>query len=161
MNPPTADAISVLRETLGSGMRVRMPATGLSMRPFIHAGEHVAFAPCHKGKPTRGEILLVRQSSGELLLHRVVRVDETGVYLRGDAQVFTEGPFSSEQIIARATGVVRNGRFIRLDRGPRRWVARLWHLTLPLRSLIVPPLRLLKRAWPASRRVKPSTHPPA
>jgi hypothetical protein len=66
--------------------------TSASMRPLIRPGDAVAL---QLARPRPGDIILVGQDA-TLLLHRVLRLDATGLWLGGDATVSWEGPFADQ-----------------------------------------------------------------
>jgi hypothetical protein len=78
--------------------------TSASMRPLIRPGDAVEL---HLARPRPGDIILVGQDA-TLLLHRVLRVDVTGLWLGGDATVSWEGPFA-DQAWPVVTAVRRHG----------------------------------------------------
>lgn len=145
MNDSMQPVVPVMRHVLAGGLRVRARVTGTSMRPFVCDGELMEFVAQGAEMPRPGQILLVRTADGALVLHRVSRTDGSRFYMRGDAQAFEEGPLVPEQVIARGTGIVRNGRLVPLDIGILRLTGHLWRIALPVRLSLIVPLRTARR----------------
>ncbi len=145
------DLMPVVRDALARGQHVRFTATGSSMAPFLRHGDVVEVAPLDSA-PTVAEVLLVRCPGGLYVLHRVVRVDGRGVYLRGDAQATVTGPFAVDQVLGRAVAAARGEHVWSLRDGPAWHLARLWCATWPLG-----PSLLAVRRWLCGQRQAPAT----
>jgi hypothetical protein len=64
-----------------------------SMVPLIRPGDAV---DVQLASPRLGDIILVGHD-GHLLLHRVLRIDDAGLWLGGDATASWEGPFPIQE----------------------------------------------------------------
>lgn len=129
MKVTSVDIVPLVREALQRGGRVRLTATGMSMRPFIRSGDVVELAAVTDDMLTPGTVALVETAEGQYVLHRITRRTADGVFTRGDANFHEEGPFSPAAVVARATGVLRGERVKPLDTGVRMLLARVWHAT--------------------------------
>ena len=97
--------------------------SGDSMRPALYAGDLVVVA--RRISPTKGEIALLEEAGGRLVLHRVVRVDPDGsMRTKGDAND-SDDPESvrSDAVRGKVVLVIPVGRVIRRwhDRTPLRY----------------------------------------
>lgn len=125
------DLISVVRPTLMEGRRVRMVVKGTSMLPFIRNGDAVELAPVDCA-PVIGDAVLAQVAVGRYVVHRVVRADQDGVWLRGDSQRVAEGPVPATSVLGMVVAVCRGRRRSAMDRGPWSWLGRLWVSGHPL-----------------------------
>ena len=60
----------------------------------------------------RGDVVLYRRENGMLVLHRIYKIGQDGLYLLGDHQTAIEGPVRREQVKGKMTGMVRDGRYM-------------------------------------------------
>ncbi len=127
------ELMPILCAALQRGQHVRMTVTGGSMRPFLRAGGIAELEPIGSA-PLVGDVLLVRCGSGpgRYVLHRLVRVEGEKLFIRGDAQEYSDGPFAQEDILGRVVEYCSNGRVRRLDSGVYRFLGRAWLLCFPL-----------------------------
>jgi phage repressor protein C with HTH and peptisase S24 domain len=101
---------------LRSGGRERLTLRGDSMAPTFTAGDVLEVAPLD-GAPRPGEVV-VAAHGGVLVAHRVLRVDGSAVWLRGDAARAADPPLPIGAVIGRVVGSRRR-------MGLRRIVRRL------------------------------------
>ena len=91
--------------------------------------------------PAAGEMVLVQCPEERYVLHRVVRLESDGFFLRGDAQAHCIGPFKQSAILGRAAKSYHRGRIRAHDRGAWRTAGLIWIHCGPLGS------RLLATDW--------------
>lgn len=127
------ELMPIICAALKRGQRVRLTVTGGSMRPFLHAGGIAELEPVDSA-PLVGDVLLVRCGSepGRYVLHRLVRVEGEKLFLRGDAQEYSDGPFAQKDVLGRVVEYCSKGRVYRLDSGLYRFLGRAWLLCFPL-----------------------------
>jgi len=109
---------------------LRFTAGGRSMHPLIKDGDTLTIEPVDPQRLRVGDVAFYRPSDSRVVVHRVVgKLFQNGrlVFLiRGDA---SDGPCEvvpAERILGRAVLLERNGRAVRLDRGPARLAGILW-----------------------------------
>ena len=129
------ELMPVIEVALKRGQRVRMTVAGGSMRPFMRGGDIVELERVDS-PPLVGDVLLVRSGSApeRYVLHRVVRVEGGGFFIRGDAQTVSEGPFALEDVLGRVIRRHAKGRVHRFDSGFWHYLGRAWLLWFPLSS---------------------------
>lgn len=125
-------------ELLAQGDSISLTVSGSSMAPFICGGRDQVRLVGITTPPVRGDIVFFKRSSGQYVMHRIVRRLPSGDYvLLGDAQQQTEAPIASEQIFAKVIQVCRKGKWI----GPKslwwRFFAGAWLMLLPLRPALL------------------------
>lgn len=102
-----------IAQLVESGERVLIRVKGNSMRPFIRGGkDFVALEKPGNTSFKRGNILLVRLAGGQYVLHRIERLTESSIKLRGDGNISLFESCSYENVIAEATEVKKEGRSI-------------------------------------------------
>lgn len=140
------DIIWLAEELMDKGKRVRITVTGMSMYPFLR--EHkdsVELIRCDFQKISRGDIILIRDDSQEYVLHRIFRRKRDCVFINGDAQQWTEGPFYPEQVIAKVMAVWRGESYIQCSGWKWKALTRLWMLAYPFRSILISAYRIFYR----------------
>lgn len=137
--------VDALRELVLEGKEVSMRIWGGSMTPFLgHDRDTIYFE-----KPDRplkaGDMVFYQRDNGQFVMHRILKVKETGYYICGDAQTFIEGPIREEQIFARITKATRKGKLITdgdfwwdFFKGP-------WRYLRPVRPVILKMYGLIRR----------------
>lgn len=104
---PAPALLTTVREVLQAGGAAWLVVSGWSMTPLIRPGDRVLLERCASVRA--GDIILA-DYQGRPVLHRVVRITDHGVFMRGD-----NGP-AEGRAIDRAAIV---GSAVLLDRGPR------------------------------------------
>lgn len=124
----------LVKEILDGGKRIKMTVTGRSMYPFLRdMKDSVELTGIDFEDIQPGDIVLVLNSSGQYVLHRVVVKEEDCFYILGDAQVSMEGPIMPDQVLAVVTKVWSRGLEIDCDSLLWRKAASFWMSLLPLR----------------------------
>jgi signal peptidase len=127
---PARELMPVVRAALERGQRVRMTVNGGSMAPFLFDSDTVELEPTRKLR--LGDMVLVRTETERYVLHRIVRMDGAAFFLRGDAQSWSEGPFTAEAVLGRVTIAWRKGRLRNLEHSLWRLAGLLWMKADPL-----------------------------
>ena len=96
-----ADAIEVIDEILAGGGEFRMFPKGTSMLPLIVQGKDSVVLKRNTDVPAKKhDIAFYRRTSGQFVLHRVMRIEKDGTYtMCGDNQFDLEKGIKREQII--------------------------------------------------------------
>lgn len=107
-NGSIAEMLPLMQEVLQGGGEFRLFPMGTSMYPLLRQGKDsvilVALDVVRKG-----EIYLYRRSNGDFVLHRLIRIAEDGLLtFRGDNQTVEESGIRRDQIIARASKILRD-----------------------------------------------------
>ena len=115
------------------------------MYPFIDPRrDEVVLAGIEDGSALRrGDVVLYRRENGMLVLHRIYKIGQDGLYLLGDHQTAIEGPVRREQVKGKMTGMVRDGRYMEVGNPGYRMLSVVWlWLRPPRRAIMVPAARL-------------------
>lgn len=133
----TREYVSVLRDLVREGKEVSMIISGNSMSPFlIHERDSICFkAPWRE--PRRGDMVFFERSTGQFVMHRILRKKPEGYYIIGDAQKDVEGPVEQEQIFAIITKACRKGKWLKPGDFWWEFFEHVWLRVIPLRRVLV------------------------
>ncbi len=116
---------------------VQLTSHGVSMYPFIKAGDKCLFKAVEPNGLSEGDVILYRTVDDNLVGHRVVQIicdQQEVLYLcKGDANRYPDPPIPFGNVLARLVVVQRRQKTIYLDSNIRR----LWSwavLRMPLVS---------------------------
>jgi len=127
------DLLELATEILGRGERLRFRAFGFSMTPFICDGDLIEVEPIALDQVATGDILLLRDSQGGLLVHRVIcrHLKRPWLLTKGDALSGPDKPAQADQILGRVAALHRDGRLIDLRSLSQRLRGWTWARTSP------------------------------
>ena len=132
------ELLPVIEQTLASGGTVRLPITGTSMLPLLVAGRDTVVLGAVGGPLQKYDLPLYRRADGAFVLHRVVAVEQPGVYtMCGDNQWVKEPGVRQAQLIGRVERICRRGREFPVTAARYRAYCRLWALLWPVRRYLV------------------------
>lgn len=112
---------------------------GYSMYPlFVPSRDMAVITKADTTTLKRGDVVLYRRwdSSGILVLHRIVRITKEGFYLVGDNQTHIEGPLQAEQIHGKLIQIIRKGKTISTENIVYRVLSWTWLCLRPVRRPI-------------------------
>ena len=92
------EQIYEIEPLLKAGACIQIYPQGYSMYPFIDPRrDEVVLAGIEEGSALRrGDVVLYRRENGMLVLHRIYKIGQDGLYLLGDHQTAIEGPVRRE-----------------------------------------------------------------
>jgi len=139
-----------IEKLLQEGNNISIRPQGYSMYPTLVPGRDEAIIEPLSGKTLRrGDVVLYRrgkEEGGILVLHRIQKVKQEGIYLVGDNQKTVEGPLHQEQIKGIMAGMNRKGKYIAVTNPAYRLAVGLWLLLRPVRPLISKMVAGIKKA---------------
>lgn len=109
MNKEISVVMEEVRRMTGSGMKVVLPVSGFSMRPFIRGGRDSVELYRLSGPLRIGDVVLAWADGTHYVLHRVVEMSGERLTLEGDGNVGLQEHCTVADVIARGEWVV-NGR---------------------------------------------------
>ncbi len=111
---------------------------GRSMRPFLEDGRDKAMLQLPNGPWHVGEPVLAEITPGHFVLHRIVKMDQGKVTLRGDGNLSDEH-CNEADIRARAVAFIRKGRTKPDYITGRKWriYSWLWTRMFPIRRYLL------------------------
>ena len=136
--------VPLIVEVTESGGEFELYPRGTSMLPLITEDRDSVILVKPRESISRGDIVLYRRENGQIVLHRVVRVEGDEFTMCGDNQMRLERGIGRDRIIAIVSSLKINGRTV--DCGSKkykRWVNR-WML-MPYRRVMLKLSRMKKR----------------
>lgn len=141
-NQPSPQTVKVIdiEKLLADGHSIQIHPRGSSMYPlFIPDRDEAVISPLPPegaGRLKRGDIVLYRREGSILVLHRIWKINRTGVYLVGDNQTEIEGPLKHSQMRGVVTSFIRNGRKVSVHHPVYVLYSHLWLFLRPFRQKI-------------------------
>lgn len=130
----------LLKQSIKKDGWLELPAFGNSMFPYIQEDDVCRFSFCHPSELKKGDVVLVKLKTGQLIAHRLVKkqiVNYQHVFiLKGDTNLGFDQPVEERQILGKLICVKK--QHIQLK--PKHLIVRLWGgmiLTFPLLSGIL------------------------
>lgn len=87
---------------------------GTSMMPLLRQRRDIIEIRPLTKPPAKYDVLLYKRGS-TYILHRVLKVTESGYLIAGDNNLFIERDVTPSMILGRMTRIIRDGREIRVD----------------------------------------------
>lgn len=141
-----------IEKLLKEGNSIQLKPQGYSMYPLLIPGrDEVVVSPIEDIKNLRrGQVVLYRRykENGDndiLVLHRIWRVKEQGIFLVGDNQKEIEGPLQASQMLGIATTLYRKGKAISTKNIVYRFLTGVWLNMRPIRPMISKSVAFCKR----------------
>lgn len=143
----TIESLSpIILEILDKKIDITLTVTGTSMYPLLkHKKDRVILTSCDKFNLKKGDIPLYKRSSGEYVLHRIVKVNGNSYDLCGDNQYIVEKDVPKKNIIAVVKAFVRNDKTYRCDDVLYKIYWHLWIFSIPFRGLMQKSRRIIRR----------------
>jgi len=136
------DFATLLGDALGRGFAIWIRVRGESMRPAIPSMAAVRIVPLAGRLPRKGEVVLARLPTGRFVLHRVVRLSDNSIQLKGDALARRDVNVASEAVLGLCDQVEIEGSICHVADRPRDALqllaSTLWSRT---RAVVMPRAR--------------------
>lgn len=116
---------------------------GTSMFPLIRQGKDAMIITRPKEwndmkpKLKKMDVPLYQRKNGQYVLHRVVKVLDSGYVLRGDNTYTNEYGITDNQILGVLSGVIRNGREVSVNSFSYKLYSYFWYYTYYLRKSVM------------------------
>lgn len=136
-----------IEQLLKEGQTLQLKPQGWSMYPlFVPGRDEARIAPIsEKRRLRRGDVVLYRREKSILVLHRIARINDRGIFLVGDNQAEVEGPLSTTQMRGVMIGFVRKGVYHTTSNVFYQIYARIWLCLRPVRPVIAKLVARCKR----------------
>lgn len=136
---------SPLAKEIVSGRPVVTMTSGDSMEPLLyHRSTRVVIWKA-KGPLKKGDLPVYRRPSGQFVMHRIIRVDDSYYYTRGDNRIGLE-PVPKDWVLGIVTEIYRKGRHIYVTDWQYRLYVKVWGFIYPVRYLLHR-MEMMKRKW--------------
>lgn len=141
---PNAMLLPEIVRLLNEGHTVTLRLRGFSMRPFLEDSRDKALMT-KTVNPKTGDPVLAEIAPGRFVLHRIIRIENDDVTLRGDGNMLTEH-CHLEDIKASVIGFYRKGsdKLDRIDSWKWKTYSWIWTRLFPIRRYL---LAVYRRIW--------------
>ncbi len=140
----TKELTPFIIDMIGKGKSVKLTVTGNSMFPlFCNEREIVEIQKCPVYR--KYDIILYVRTTGDLVLHRVVKKKDGIFYLCGDNQLVVEHPIYEDQIIGKVVSFNRKGKEYDFDSFLSKAYAFIWCFNIKLRKPLMKVIFMLYR----------------
>ena len=127
--------LPIISEVIESGGEFRLFPRGTSMLPLIRQGVDSVVLVRSIGKNRRGDVILYRRESGQLVLHRIVKAERNGTYtLCGDNQTQLEKGIRQGAVLAVVSAFYRGEKRVQKGAVSLEIYERFW-CVMPLRKI--------------------------
>ena len=131
----------VVLESVNNGNDARIKISGFSMYPLVtNWRDSVLLTKADKIK--KGDVPLIQRPDGSYVLHRIVKIKDGKLGLRGDYEQKIEYPVEAERVVAVAKGFYRNEKFISCESFCYKLYTTFWMNTVWLRPAMLKLLAL-------------------
>ncbi len=102
-----------IKGEINAGNSVRIPVKGSSMLPLIHPEtDEIELSPLDKTSLQKGNIVLALLEDGRYLVHRIEKVKDGEVFIRGDGNASARETCTVDHVFAQVTGIFRKDKKI-------------------------------------------------
>lgn len=135
-----------IKKLVAEGKTVSITAKGYSMNPFLmHMRDQIILGPWEDKDLRRGAVAFVRDSRGNVLIHRIVKRTGNIIILEGDGNIGQQERATISSIAGVMHSAIRNGRTYSVNGLIWRTYSWFWLLLRPMRRY---PLALWRRLNP-------------
>lgn len=138
------DLVPLITECIKAGKSVKMRVTGVSMLPLLADRRDSVVLGAAK-KIHRYDIVLHRRKSGQYILHRVIKIKDGVLTIAGDFELEKEYPVYTSQVIARAEGFERKGKYYSCKSLVYRLYSAVWVAIFPFRHKAIRLISAVRR----------------
>ena len=104
-----------IESLLQNGENVKIPIRGKSMLPFLKETDKIVLFSAYAERFSLGDILLAREESGRVILHRLVKINKETLILAGDGNLVQHEIINSNRVIGVARWAIRGDKKIDLQ----------------------------------------------
>lgn len=135
-----------IRTLINEGKTVNITVKGNSMNPFmVHLRDQMTLGPWKEEDLRKGTVALVRDTRGNHLIHRIIKVDGNTVTLLGDGNVVQTETATKDNVIGIMYSITRKGRIYTPRTLSWKIYSAIWMALQPVRRW---PLGLWRRIFP-------------
>lgn len=128
---------------ISEGKTVTITAKGYSMNPFIvHLKDQITLGPWKDEQIKKGAVVLVKDTRGAYLIHRIIKRDGDRLTLMGDGNIGLTETARTSEVIGLMQSVTKKGRIYSVQSLKWRLYSWFWKMLTPVRRY---PLALWRR----------------
>lgn len=129
--------MSTVKEELMRSGNIMFPNKGVSMMPLIRQGKDLMIIEKrNKTRFKKHDVVLFERLNGALVLHRISDVLDDGYMILGDNCINKEY-VKEESVLGIMTGLLRNGKRLKLDSVGYKTYVKFWTGIYPLRRILM------------------------
>jgi len=136
---------SCVKQAISEGKCALINVKGISMTPFLIDGRDEVFLDAVNPNDICVGMILFVEINNTYILHRVVSLSDNYVILRGDGNISQSEKVSFEQIVAKVSAVIRNGKRINYRSYHWQLYALFWPKSHRMRILFLKIFRKLSK----------------
>ena len=136
------ELMALVLPMIENGKNVKLTVTGYSMYPLVTSRRDAVLLAKAETLAV-GDVPLFQRNDGNFILHRIVKEKDGAFVTIGDYETEEEYPVYRENIVAKAVGFYRKGKFIDCNSKRYKIYSRFWMKTVKIRPFL---LRLLAKA---------------
>lgn len=104
----------LINETISSGGEFRLFHKGTSMLPLLRQGidSVLLVSPTELKK---NDIVLYKRPSGQLVMHRIIKLEKNGYAICGDNQYILEKGITDKNMLAKVKGIYRGDEYFDIN----------------------------------------------
>lgn len=107
---------SHILQEINMGNSVKIPVKGNSMLPFIRPlSDEIELKPLSDRSIEKGNIVLAKTSEEKYIVHRIEKVDQNKITLRGDGNIAARELCDKNNIFAEVTTIHKKNRTVKKD----------------------------------------------
>ena len=135
--------MSRFEEILSRDGRLIYKTMGVSMLPMLHENRDLVVIEPPKERLRKYDVALYKRGTS-YVLHRVIKVLESGYLIRGD-NTYMDEHVPEEAVIGVLTGFTRKGKTVSTEDSRYQRYVRFWCRIYPVRRVMIAVRRLLGR----------------
>ena len=143
---PNEIFLKEVRTLIADGHDVTLRVRGVSMRPFLEDRRDKIVLTRPK-PPKVGDAVLAEIAPGKYVYHRIVKIEDGRVTLRGDGNVYGTEQCGMKDIAASTKQLIRKGKHYSPEGRAWRWYSALWPGNALVRRVLLAIHRRLPRGW--------------
>ncbi|MDO5524090.1 MAG: S24/S26 family peptidase, partial [Bacteroidia bacterium] len=117
---PNEIFFSHITEEINLGNTVKIPVKGNSMLPFIHPfSDEIELRGLSENSLEKGNIVLAKTTENKYVVHRIEKVGQETVVLRGDGNLSVREVCGKNNIFAEITAVYKKNK--KIEKNSFRW----------------------------------------
>ncbi|MBR4607954.1 MAG: S24/S26 family peptidase [Lachnospiraceae bacterium] len=132
-----------MEELLARDGKLIYKTRGISMEPMLRQNRDLVILETPKARLKPLDVALYKRGK-DLVLHRVLKVEEDHYMIRGD-NTYAWERVPDDAVLAVLTGFQRKGKQYSVSDGRYLFYAKFWHSIYPLRWFVVNVIRRMKR----------------
>ena len=113
---PMTEIVPLIKAVISDGGAFRLYIKGTSMLPLLRQGKDSVML-ISPGDLKKNDIILYKRANGAFVLHRIIKIKKSELYICGDNQFIIEKGIYPDSVIAKVNSFFRDDEEIKLSDG--------------------------------------------